>query len=177
MRTTVPNTTLHLVANQRNVWRWTELHDALTKETGCSSSTARRAINRGLAQGLLSRRDGTYSCATPPPGVAPPQYRRLDRLEMLTILATRPKWRYGEMLHELAENLGAAETTVRASLGYARQFGYLVPTEPGWQLTKHCRHLLAAYGRLEGSEGFRFATFLGGHPRRGIARWSDENRR
>jgi hypothetical protein len=91
---------------------------------------------------------------------------------MLLILAERDAWTYTTMIHELCERLPAAETTVRTSLRYARDFGYVIRSGEGWALTALCREQLALYGRLEGAEGFRFATFLSGHPKRGFARWS-----
>lgn len=91
---------------------------------------------------------------------------------MLLILAERDAWTYTIMLRELCDRLGAAETTVRHSLGYACDFGYLERSSRGWALTAQCREQLRRYGRLEGAEGFRFATFLSGQPKRGFARWS-----
>ncbi len=76
------------------------------------------------------------------------------------------------MLRELCHRLASAETTVRHSLRYARDFGYLERSSRSWALTALCREQLRHYGRLEGAEGFRFATFLSGQPKRGFARWS-----
>ena len=67
--------------------------------------------------------------------------------------------------------LGAAETTVRTSVKYARDFGYLERRDAGWSVTARCHDQLACYGRLEGAEGFRFAAFLSGHPKRAFHRW------
>jgi hypothetical protein len=80
------------------------------------------------------------------------------------------------MLADLCHGLGAAESTVRTSLGYAREFGYLVKRDGRWQLSEQCQSLLADYGRLEGADGFRFAAFLSGQPKRAFNRWSDTER-
>lgn len=161
------------IARTSQAWRWTQLHDAIIEQTGCCPSTARRAINRVVQFGLLRRVRGTYQ-ATPTTATshAHPGYRQLDRHQMLQVLAERDTWPYTTMLGELRQRLGAAETTVRTSVGYARDFGYLVRVEGGWALTQTARHQLARYGRLEGAEGFRFAAFLSGQPKRGFDRWS-----
>lgn len=102
---------------------------------------------------------------------APSSYRRLDRRELLTALSEREAWPYTMMLSELRQRFGVAETTLRTSLTYAREYGYLQRVEAGWALTPQCRQQLARYGQLEGAEGFRFAAYLSGHPKRGLRRY------
>jgi len=96
---------------------------------------------------------------------------RLNRLHMLEILAERDHWRYTILLAELCQRLDAAPTTVRNSLRYAQDFRYIQRKGTQWSLTSAARHQLAHYGRLEGAEGFRFATFISGQPKRGFTRW------
>jgi hypothetical protein len=164
------------IARTSQAWRWTQLHDAIIEQTGCCPSTARRAINRAAQFGLLQRVRGTYQAtATTATSHAQPCYRRLDRHQLLQVLAERSTWPYTAMLIELRHRLGAAETTTRTSVGYARDFGYLVRVEGGWALTQLARDQLAGYGRLEGAEGFRFAAFLSGQPKRGFHRWSSSS--
>jgi len=160
------------VAAESEAWRWTQLCDALVERFDCCPSTARRMINRAVSLGLVMTRDGSYH-ATPDTGttVAKRQYRRVDRRALLTVLLERPSWRWEEMMGELRSRLGAAETTVRTSVKYARDFGYLERRDAGWSVTARCHDQLACYGRLEGAEGFRFAAFLSGHPKRAFHRW------
>jgi hypothetical protein len=154
-------------------WRWTQLHDTIVEKTGCCPSTARRAISRGVQFGLLHKHDGTYQAASSPAEEATGHhYQRLDRHQMLQVLAEREVWPYTVMLATLRTRLGAAESTVRTSVGYARAFRYLEKVEGGWALTQTARDQLAHYGRLRGAEGFRFAAFLSGQPKRGFDRWS-----
>jgi DeoR/GlpR family transcriptional regulator of sugar metabolism len=172
MRQVVTDVQVVAIARTSQAWRWTQLHDAIMEQTGCCPSTARRSINRAVQFGLLQRVRGTYQAAgTAGTSDTQPCYRRLDRHQLLQVLAERDTWPYTAMLAELRQRLGAAETTVRTSVGYALDFGYLVRAEGGWALTQQARHQLARYGRLEGAEGFRFAAFLSGQPKRGFDRW------
>ena len=149
------------IAGQSQAWRWTQLSDAIIADTDCCPSTARRAINRGVQLGLLHHQRGLYQLSRTGPQLQSPRtYTRLDRRQLLTTLAEREAWPYTTMLSELRKRLGVAETTLRASLTYARQYGYLQRGEAGWALTIECRHQLAHYGQLEGPDGFRFAAFL-----------------
>jgi hypothetical protein len=159
------------IAGQAPAWRWTRLHDAIIADTGCCPSTARRTINRGVQSGALQKHGRIYQLAESadhrslmPDG----EYRALDRRELLAVLAEREAWPYTTMLRELRRRLGVAETTLRTSLAYARQYGYLEHSDHRWSLTNLCRQQLARYGRLEGAEGFRFACYIGGHPKRGL---------
>jgi hypothetical protein len=160
------------IAGQSRAWRWTQLSDVIIAETGCCPSTARRVINRGVQFGVLHKRRGVYQLSPTDPQVqAPSSYRRLDRRELLTALSEREAWPYTMMLSELRQRFGVAETTLRTSLTYAREYGYLQRVEAGWALTPQCRQQLARYGQLEGAEGFRFAAYLSGHPKRGLRRY------
>ncbi len=172
MRQVVTDDQVVEIARTSQAWRWTQLHDAIIEQTGCCPSTARRSINRAVQFGLLQRLRGTYQATTADNADVQPGYRQLDRHHMLLVLAERDAWPYTAMLGELRQRLGAAETTVRTSLGYARDFNYLVRAERGWTLTQTARDQLTRYGRLEGAEGFRFAAFLSGQPKRGFHRWS-----
>jgi hypothetical protein len=163
------------IAGQAPAWRWTQLHDAIIADTDCCPSTARRSIERGVQSGALHRRGTVYQLAGQAhdrSGLPTGEYRTLDRRELLTTLAERDAWPYTTMIRELRRRLGVAETTLRTSLTYAHQYGYLQCTDDGWALTDLCRQQLALYGRLEGAEGFRFACYIGGHPKRGLRRHS-----
>jgi hypothetical protein len=160
------------VARRSQAWRFTQLHDALTAEFDCCPSTAQRAINRAVRFGLLIKLRGVYQLADDSTLAASnASYRRLDRRELLCALAERPAWRYTDMLAALRTRLGASESTIRTSLKYAQDFGYLERRSDGWALTDQCRRQLSMYGRLEGAEGFQFATFTSGQPKRGFHRW------
>jgi hypothetical protein len=166
---------VRIAGRRAHVWRWSELHGAIVAETGCGSGTASRLIIRGVHSGVLRKpRYGVYElvAADYQPGSPEPVYRTLDRRELLTVLAERDAWPRTKMLRLVQQRLGVADTTLRASLAYAREYGYLELTDDGWALTDLCRQQLALYGRLEGAEGFRFACYIGGHPKRGLRRHS-----
>jgi hypothetical protein len=172
MRQVVTHAQVVEIARTRQAWRWTQLHDAIIAQTGCCSGTASLSIRRAVQFGFLQRECGTYQATTADNWDVQPGYRQLDRLKMLQVLAERDTWTHTMMLAELRQQLDAAETTLRTSLRHARDFGYLVRAEAGWALTDVARDQLAQYGRLEGAEGFRFARFVGGKPKRGFHRWS-----
>jgi hypothetical protein len=160
------------IAGRRSgAWRWTELQNAIIADTGCGTSTASRLIIRGVQHGLLRKPGyGVYELTAPDfrCGTSEPVYRTLDRRELLTVLAEREAWPQTTMLRLVQQRLGVADTTLRASLAYAREYGYLELTDDHWALTALCRKQLALYGRLEGAEGFRFACYVGGRPKRGL---------
>lgn len=163
------------VANDRPVWRWSQLCEAIRDEKGCCESTASRAIKRAVRSGLLIRNEGGYQVAATADELleAPYCYRRLDRKRLLEILAERRAWGHGELMDAVCVRLNTSETTVATSLRYGRAFGYIRRRgDYTWTLTQLGRDQLAMWGRLEGEEGFRFATFLSGHPKRGLARWT-----
>jgi DNA-binding transcriptional regulator PaaX len=175
VRRVIFDTDVARIAGQSPAWRWTQLHDAIIANTGFCPSTVRRAINRGVQSGVLQKQGGVYRLAGADHHgslIADGEYRALDRRELLGVLAEREAWPYTPMLRELRHRLGVAESTLRTSLIYARQYGYLEHTDHGWALTDRCRQQLALYGRLEGAEGFRFASFVSGHPKRGLRRHS-----
>jgi hypothetical protein len=160
------------IAGRRSgAWRWTELHNAIIADTGCGTGTASRLIIRGVQNGLLRKQGyGVYELTTADSRCGTPElvYRTLDRRELLTVLAEREAWPRTTMLRLVQQRLGVADTTLRASLAYAREYGYLELADGRWALTPLCRKQLALYGRLEGAEGFRFACYVGGSPKRGL---------
>jgi hypothetical protein len=164
---------VRIAARQSKPWRWSELHTAIIADTGCGTGTAARLIIRGVQNGVLGKpRYGVYELRANDYRSDSPEltYRRLDRRELLTVLAERDAWPCTKMLRLVQQRLGVADSTLRASLAYAREYGYLELTDRGWGLTDLCRQQLALYGRLEGAEGFRFACYIGGHPKRGLRR-------
>jgi hypothetical protein len=164
---------VRIAGRRAHVWRWNELHSAIMAETGCGTGTASRLIIRGVQNGVLRKpRYGVYELAATDyrSGSQELVYRTLDRRELLTVLAEREAWPRTKMLRLIQQRLGVADTTLRASLSYAREYGYLELTDHGWALTDLCRQQLALYGQLEGPEGFRFACYIGGHPKRGLRR-------
>jgi hypothetical protein len=165
---------VRIAARQSKPWRWSELHTAIIADTGCGTGTAARLIIRGVQNGVLHKPGyGIYELTATAhhPGSPEMVYRKLDRRELLTVLAERDVWPR-TMIRLVQERLGVADTTLRNHLNYARQYGYLELTDQGWALTDLCRQQLARYGRLEGAEGFRFACYIGGHPKRGLRRHS-----
>jgi hypothetical protein len=172
MRRLVTDAQIVEIAQTSQAWRWTQLHDAIIARTGCCPSTASRSINRAVQFGLLQWEYGSYQTTTANTANVQPEYRRLDRRELLQVLAERGTWTHNVMLAELRQRLCVAQTTLRTNLRYAREYGYLVRAEDGWRLTDLARDQLARYGRLEGAEGFRFARFVSGKPKRGFDRWS-----
>jgi hypothetical protein len=166
---------VRIAARRSHAWRWSELHHAIIADTGCGTGTASRLIIRGVQNGVLRKpRYGVYELAATDyqPGLPELVYRTLDRRELLTVLAERDAWPPTKMVRLVQQRLGVADTTLRASLNYARQYGYLELTDSGWTLTTLCRQQLAQYGQLTGAEGFRFASYIGGHPKRGLDRHS-----
>jgi hypothetical protein len=163
------------VARQRLAWRWTDLQHAIRVDRECSEATAQRAIKRAVHAGLLLHHDATYQVADNADVLleAPYAYHRLDRHAFLLVMAERRAWGYTELMHEVCVRLDTTEASVIRSFRYGRDFGYIRRTDDHrWALTQLGREQLAMWGRLEGAEGFRFAAFLSGHPRRGFTRWS-----
>jgi hypothetical protein len=162
------------VARQRAVWRWTDLQHAIRVDRGCSEATAQRAIKRAAHAGLLLHHETSYQVTEDADRLleAPYAYHRLDRHAFLLIMAERRAWAYTELMHEVCVRLDTTEASVIRSFRYGRDFGYIRrTTDHRWALTRLCRQQLAMWGRLEGAEGFRFAAFLSGHPKRGFTRW------
>jgi hypothetical protein len=176
MRHYVKNQDVLRVAARRTTWRWVQLVTALQVDRECNETTALRAVKRAVGAGLLVRHDGAYQVAEDATRLLdkPYRYRRLDRRRLLQIIAERPAWAYSDLIMEVCAQLGTTENTIKRSVRYGRDFGYIerLP-HGGWAVTPHCRELLAMWGRLEGAEGFRFATYLSGHPKRGFKRWED----
>jgi hypothetical protein len=166
---------VRIAGRRSHAWRWSELHRAIIADTGCGTGTASRLIIRGVQNGVLRKpRYGVYELTATDYDAGSPEltYLPLDRRELLTVMAERDAWPRTKMLRLVQQRLGVADTTLRASLTYAREYGYLELTDRGWALTDLCRQQLALYGRLEGAEGFRFACYIGGHPKRGLRRHS-----
>jgi hypothetical protein len=164
------------VAGQRAVWTWSELERAIRVAKRCSTSTAQRAIRRATRAGILTRHGAWYQLTENADRLfaAPYCYRRVDRRAFLSIMAEREAWQYTDLMDEVCVRLDTTETSIMRSFRYGRQFGYIERTaDRRWALTPLCRQQLALWGRLEGAEGFRFATYLSGHPKRGFKRWSD----
>ena len=175
MRGYVAESDVVRVARERPVWRWSQLSEAIRGDKGCCESTAMRAIKRAVRSGLLIHNDGGYQLASTADELlqAPYCYRRLNRKRLLEILAERRSWGHSELMDEVCVRLNTSESTVATSLRYGRAFGYIRHRgDYTWALTRLGREQLALWGRLEGEEGFRFATFLSGHPKRGLARWT-----
>jgi hypothetical protein len=148
---------------------------AVRADRGCCESTATRAIKRAVRAGLLVRDSGTYQVAEHADGLlkTPSVYHRLNRHAFLLIMAERRAWGYTELMHEICIRLDTTETSAIRSFRYGRDFGYIRRTgDYRWALTPLCRQQLSMWGRLEGAEGFRFATYLSGHPKRGFQRWA-----
>jgi hypothetical protein len=171
----VAGTDVVRIARQRPMWRWTQLEAAIRRDRGCHPSTSQRAIKRAVRAGLVIHYDGAYQVAEDADVVlaVPYCYRRIDRRALLLIMGERRAWPYTDLVEEACIRLDATEPTVARSLRYGRDFGYIRRTgDYRWALTPLCRQLLANWGRLEGAEGFRFATYLSGHPKRGFRRWA-----
>jgi hypothetical protein len=119
---------VRIAARRSHPWRWSELNSAIIAETGCSTSMASRLMIRGVQHGVLRKpRYGVYELAVTDYQPDSPEmaYRTLDRRELLTVLAERDTWPRTKMLRLVQQRLGVADTTLRASLTYARQYGYL----------------------------------------------------
>ena len=175
MRGYVAESDVVRIARERQVWRWSQLSEAIRGDKGCCESTATRAIKRAVRSGLLLHHNGGYQVASTADELldAPYCYRRLDRKRLLEIMTERPNWGHTELMDEVCVRLNTSETTVATSLRYGQAFGYIRRRgDYTWALTRLGREQLAMWGRLEGEEGFRFATFLSGHPKRGLARWT-----
>jgi predicted transcriptional regulator len=161
---------IEIIAQSR-AWRYTQLLTEIAIQTKCSEATAQRMLKRGLTLGFIEKRRGTYQLRDRD---APPteyRYHTLDRLAMLRIIGERRAWAYTELFDELTKRLGVARSSARTSFRYGRDFGYIHRVAQGWALTLSAREQLERYGQLEGAEGFRFATYLSGQPKRGFRRW------
>ena len=171
----VGNADVVRIAKQRPVWCWSHLEEAIRQDRHCHTSTALRAIKRAVRAGLIVHQGTAYQVAETADELltAPYCYRRIDRRRFLQIMAEHPTWTHTHLMDEVCTRLDTTETTVAKSFRYGRDFGYITRLPDGqWALTPHCRDLLAKWGRLEGAEGFRFATYLSGHPKRGFKRWT-----
>jgi hypothetical protein len=175
MQRVISDQDVQRIVKLRRQWRFTDLSQTLIQEFGCADSTARRTIIRSVDHGLLER-SGRYYHAPPQPR-APrsqrtPAHRLIpDRLRMLEIISERDHWMSAELLRHLSSRLDIDLSVARRNFGYARSYGYVEPIYGAWRLSDQCRALLPQYGKLEGTEGFRFATFLSGRPMKGFDRW------
>lgn len=181
MQPVITDRRVQAVAGARHRWRWTDLHAAIVAEVGCSSSTGRRAIQRGIDEGYLARSGRWYQLAPTRPkrdpvAEAEEPIRRLipDRLAILEVIGEREGWQSADLLSELRRRFSMRDGTARRNFGYARTFGYVERVDEKWRLTADCRRLMTRYGRLDDESGYRFATFLSGKPMKRFDRWKPD---
>jgi hypothetical protein len=153
-------------------WRYTRLMATIQARYQCSPSTAQRSIAQALANHLVIQIDGRYTA----PGTRPPtpsdetgRRRFVDRHRMLQLIGHRG-WRYADLLELVQTSFGCSAWAARSNLRYAAQYGYLTKRGNTYRLTPLAHHQLVNYGRLSGADGFRFARFISGHPKRGLQR-------
>jgi hypothetical protein len=178
MQPLITDRRVQAVAGARHRWRWTDLHAALVAEFGCSSSTGRRAIQRGMDEGYLAKSGRWYQLApirpSRDPAAGPEEpIRRLipDRLALLEVIGEREDWQSADLLSELRRRFRMRDSAARRNFDYAHTFGYVERVNERWRLTGGCRRLMSRYGRLDDESGYRFATFLSGKPMKRFDRW------
>ena len=145
---------------------------AIQRRHGCSPSTAQRSIRQAQTAGLLSNTNQRYT--TPARQAAVPsetirERRFVDRRRMLELIGDKT-WRYSDLLQLVQTSFDCSTWAARTNLRYATQYGYLTNHGTAYRLTPLAHHQLANYGRLHGADGFRFARFISGHPKRGLQR-------
>jgi hypothetical protein len=161
-----------LVAESSVAWRYTSLMAAIQRRHNCSPSTAQRGIRQAQAAGLLSCINARYTTPARRSTVSVDTIRErrfVDRRRMLELIGDKP-WRYSDLLEVVQTNFDCSSWAARSNLRYATQYGYLAKRGARYQLTQLAHQQLADYGRLHGAEGFRFARFISGHPKRGLQR-------
>jgi hypothetical protein len=161
-----------LVEQSGTSWRYTRLMATIQARHQCAPSTAQRSIAQALANHLVIQVDGRYTA----PGTRPPtssdeigRRRFVDRHRMLQLIGDRT-WRYADLLELLQTSFGCSNWAARTNIRYAITYGYLTKHGTHYHLTLLAHHQLANYGRLQGQEGFRYARFVSGHPKRGLHR-------
>lgn len=167
-----PTDVARLVEQSGTTWRYTRLLAAIQTRHACSRSTAQRCIRRAEAAGLLTHTNQRY--ATPTRRATAPtdtirERRFVDRRRMLELIGDKT-WRYSDLLQLIQTSFDCSTWAARTNLGYATQYGYLAKHGTSYRLTPLAHHQLASYGRLHGIDGFRFARFISGHPKRGLQR-------
>jgi hypothetical protein len=145
------------------VWRWSDLVIAIRRDVPCEESTVHRAIQRAIRTGQLTKSGATYRIAENREDVAAQTpYHRVDRLALLTLVASRRIWRHADLMDEACRRLTATETTIKRNLCQGRDHGYLNRSASRWSVTPLGRQQLAAWGSLHGIEGMRFARYITG---------------
>ena len=153
-------------------WRYSSLMAAIQRRHGCSPSTAQRSIRQAQAAGLLTHTNLHYTTPTPhatAPADTIRDRRFVDRHRMLELISNQT-WRYSDLLQLVQTSFDCSTWAARTNLGYAIRYGYLTKRGTSYRLTPLAHHQLANYGRLHGADGFRFARFISGHPKRGLTR-------
>jgi hypothetical protein len=72
--------------------------------------------------------------------------------------------RYSRVISIVCDEFNCCPSTARANLNHALAYGYVERAADGYRLTPDAIRGLKTFGRLEGTEGVRFARFCAGRP-------------